>query len=352
MSKINLLTIHYGDNNGSILQTYSTVKLLERLGHDVTIIDLWAPHFIFNYKNKDHWFYCLRRFFTNRLRHKLLPNRTKRMTTICPTDIPDSDYTIVGSDQVWNKDITKERALSYFLDFVPQSSKRIAFASSFGKAFWMEEKDYTDKVRCELQKFVAVSVREHSGVDICKNVFNIDATCVIDPTLALHDFSNLLPAKLSQKNEVGCFTFMPNGYSLKVAEEIAKRERLSVRHVNHSGIRKRSKYATGHYWRNSPDKWLQYIAQSSYFVTDSFHGVACCIILRKQFVALCADEKKFERIRSLLNLLGLEKQIVFSCEDLIDRYEIIMKPIDYNGVYSVLEKESEKAINFLKNNII
>ena len=346
MARINLLTIHYGENNGSVLQTYATVKLLENQGHVVTIIDLWAPHFIFNYKNKDHWI-C----FFNRLRNKLFPQKTRRMTTINPCEIPDSDYTIVGSDQVWNSQVTKERGLSYFLDFVPETSKRIAFSSSFGKAVWDEDDEYTNKVRNELHKFSAISVREKSGVEICKNIFGVEAVCTIDPTLVLHDFSDILPKNIRHKSEVGCFTFKPEGYSLKVAEEIAKREHLSVRFINFGGIKKRCKHQTGHYWRNSPDKWLKYIAQSTCFVTDSYHGVACSIILKKQFVAVCADIGRFERIKSLLTMLGLERKIVLSYEALLSNYDSIMQPIDYTSVYSILDRESNKALQFIKDNI-
>jgi len=351
MAKVNLLTIHYGENNGSVLQTYATVKLLEKYGHEVTIIDLWAPHFIFNWKNLDHWVYLLRRFNTDRLRKRLFPKLTTRMTMIQPSKIPAADYTIVGSDQVWNRDITKERALAYFLNFVPESSKRIALSSSFGKAIWDEDEDFTEKVKEELKKFSAISVREESGVNICKNTFGVDAICTIDPTLALHDFSDILPQKVSVKKEVGCFTFKPDGYSIRVAEEIAKREALAVRHVNFAGLRKRSKHLTGHYWKNSPDRWLKYIAQSSFFVTDSFHGVACCIILRKQFAAVCADQKKFERLKSLLQKLGLERQIVQSLDELNANYKEIMSPIDYDSVFPIIEKESLKIETFIKTNI-
>ena len=40
MAKINLLTIHYGQNKGSFLQTYATKKIFAAAGHDVTLINL------------------------------------------------------------------------------------------------------------------------------------------------------------------------------------------------------------------------------------------------------------------------------------------------------------------------
>lgn len=347
MASINLLTIHYGDNNGSVLQTYSTYKLLCDLGHDVTVIDLWNRKELPSLSKLLKIWYVkgiYRRLLYEKTRRKFIKKWTPRMSVIKPEHIPSSDYTIIGSDQVWNRDITSYLSLSYFLDFVPNSSKRIALSSSFGKAKWEEDDAYTQKVKSELEKFSAVSVRELSGVRICKDYFGINATCLIDPTLALHDFSEILSKQSHLMNEVGCFTFKPEGYSLQVAAFIANRESLAVRHINKI---KRGPFLSGQNWRLSPEKWLEYISQSKIFVTDSFHGVACSIILRKQFVAVCADEKKFERISSLLTFLKLNNKIVLSLEDLERNYDNIMTPIDYDSVFEILNIEKQRFIDFL-----
>lgn len=44
-----------------------------------------------------------------------------------------ADYYIVGSDQVWNEEITGDYQFSYYFDFVPDGKKIISYATSFGK---------------------------------------------------------------------------------------------------------------------------------------------------------------------------------------------------------------------------
>lgn len=62
---------------------------------------------------------------------------------------------------------------------------RIAYAASFGT----KDCDFTSNqiFNCRelLQKFSFVSVREESGVDICRQQFDTNACQLIDPTLLL-----------------------------------------------------------------------------------------------------------------------------------------------------------------------
>ena len=44
--QIGILTYHEGLNHGAYLQALAIMRIIEKLGHDVTII---------NYKNKEHW---------------------------------------------------------------------------------------------------------------------------------------------------------------------------------------------------------------------------------------------------------------------------------------------------------
>ena len=46
---------------------------------------------------------------------------------------------MTGSDQVWGPVSTGTYDSAYFLDFVPKGNKKIAFASSFGKAKFNEK---------------------------------------------------------------------------------------------------------------------------------------------------------------------------------------------------------------------
>src|SRR5690606_30988210 len=104
--------------------------------------------------------------------------RTRRITS--PKQFfavaSEFDAAVVGSDQVWRPVLAKD-TLAFFLKYVPEGVDRIAYAASFGSGAWEEADDIvlTEAVRRELRRFKAVSCRELSGVEICKETFGARA---------------------------------------------------------------------------------------------------------------------------------------------------------------------------------
>lgn len=349
MARINLLTMHYVDNNGSFFQTYATCKLLEEQGHSVTILNLqdkaWA---IGRWKRLLSYYKIPRYFRFEMLRKKYYPNRTKRMFKIMPNLIPDADYNVVGSDQVWNYQITKYDFLSYFLAFSRPDVKRVSLASSFG-INWALDKDTTNQVVSELKKFTAVSVREDTGVTMCKVIFGKEAIQVIDPTLAWADYKSFLRKQSHFENNVTLFTYNSRGYTPILANVVAKRFKWRKIWINE--LPKKG-YKSGLLFWENPIDWINAINDSTLFITDSFHGVAFSIILNKPFIATINSVKKISRIKSLLSLFGLEKCLVTSVDDFNERFDEIVAPIDWITVNSILRMEQTRFKNFIRENIV
>jgi UDP-N-acetylenolpyruvoylglucosamine reductase len=331
--KINLLTIHWGNSYGAILQTYASVKLIEEIGCEVTLIDLVHPKV---HKNKDFiklW------WITNYRFHKFLKenisSKTKQMYRIKPDFIPLADCTIIGSDQVWNKDITTILSLNYFLDFA--RNKRIALSSSFGKHFWDESEEYTALVNNELKQFSAISVREASGVDICKNVFNKEAVHLIDPTLAYGYFNNFVNRNILKKY-ILVFLMIETPETDQISSYVSNKLSLKICQPGRITLR----------LFGGPCDWLRRMSAASFVITSSFHGLAFALLFKKNFIVLCADEHKFCRLSSLLNHFGLSNRYVKSYEDLKSRPEILFENINYTKVDEILSFEQDKAREFLK----
>jgi hypothetical protein len=223
MARINLLTIQWGESYGAILQTYATCKILEEQGHEVTIVNLLDSAYVSRFKRIRTYlsFNIIKIIRFELFKRKYFPLRTKSMIVIDPKLIPKADYVVVGSDQVWNREITKTSALSFFLDFVPSSVKRVSLSSSFGKASWADSAQFTLQVKNEIQKFHAISVREDSGVKICRDVFEVNATQLVDPTIALKDFSSLFTNDNVMHNDITCFIFIPSELSNFVSDFIS-----------------------------------------------------------------------------------------------------------------------------------
>lgn len=348
MAKINLLTLHYADNNGSVLQAYATCKILRDMGHEVTVINLQnRSNIIKRYNHPSNWIDIPRylRFWIFRRRY--LSPMTKIMFDIQSELIPTCDYTVVGSDQTWNADFKVVQKGTYFLNFVDDTCSKISLSSSFGKASWDASPEFTEYVKKQLARFSAISVRERSGVDICNTYFNRSAEHLLDPTLALGDFSELLDMTPRIENEIRCFLFKSE-YSLDVIDFVSTKEKLPVCKLNRKG---RKNYRKSDYWNSSPVKWMRLIRDAKIWISDSFHGIAFGILFKKQFIALCNDERKLERVHSLLSLLELQDKLVYSLDDLKKRYSEIMTPIDYDRVAELLKKEQDKFYSFIKKHI-
>jgi hypothetical protein len=320
------------------MQTYATLKTLRDLGHEVTLINLVHPK-IKHKKVKltlSGLFSSVKSVQFSLFRFLYFGKRTKRLYAIDSNQIPKADFTIVGSDQVWNSDITTKLKQDYFLGFA-KNTKRLSYASSFGKYNWEEDDSYTAKIKEELSGFKAVSVRENEGVSISKDVFGVDAVQLLDPTLFCSDYSELVHNK-RPNNKIFPFLLVPNSQDNEaICNEVSKALNIPIYHPDWLQILIGS----------SPQSWLNRIKNSAFIITDSFHGLAFSILFHKQFLVVCADKKKFVRLQSLLSLVKLEDRYVQSYEDLTSRYDIITNPIDYTIVDAILDDERSKTRIFL-----
>ena len=340
MAKINLLTIHYGRCYGAVMQTYATCRLLEEAGHDVCVINLIHPKLRKMYRKIGNMKQLVKEWQFYRFKKDFFSKMTAKTYSIKEQELPDADYTIVGSDQVWNRDITGLFDKTFYLDFVPQGQKRVALCSSFGKAVWSEDEKYTNELKKEFEKFHAISIREKSGIDIMKNTFGIEATNLQDPTLSYGDFEGLV---LNRKEKNQIFTFLLN----KSSEANAKAAFISKELL--TPLYKNSRKNL--YLLSGPRHWLTNIFNSKYVITDSFHGLALSILFHKQFFVFCADPKKFTRLQSVLELLDLQDRFIQSKEDFANRKEQLMQPIDYKSVDVILKREQEKSRDYILRNI-
>ena len=340
MAKINLLTIHYGRCYGAVMQTYATCRLLEEAGHDVTVINIIDPKLRNFYKKLGNLKYIIREWQFYRFKKKYFSRMTVKTYSMKEQKLPDADYTIVGSDQVWNRDIPDRFGKAFYLDFVPENQKRVAFCSSFGKAVWSEGEEYTNGLKKEFEKFHAISIREKSGVEIMKDVFGLDSVNLQDPTISYGKFEGLI---LNEKKIDYIFPFLLNTRAeAKNRASFVAKELSTPLYVNN----KRRAYLS-----SGPRHWLTNIHNAKYVITDSFHGLALSILFHKQFFVFCADPKKFTRLLSLLELLGLQERYIKSEEDFAKRKNELIKPIDYQAVDAILKKEQEKSREFIKENL-
>lgn len=375
--RILILTLPLYVNYGGILQCYALQTVLERMGHDVKVLDkplykrsyyiYWGvailkrliKKFIFRKQVVSILYapYQIERNIvqknTNRFIKKYIRKYTKQ--TWNSSLARHFDAFVVGSDQVWRPAYVTD-VEKFFLSFVEDVDViRMAYAASFGLDN-LSEYNESEIQKCAslLKKFDAVSVREDTAVNLCKEYLGVDAVQMLDPTLLLtaDDYVRLF------KNER---TVPPDGNLLVyILDKNKNKESICDRLASERNLIP--------FWLDSPDEdnkdlpferrtkmsveqWLRSLYDAEFVLTDSFHGCVFSIIFHKPFVVIGNTERGLTRVISLLNLLDLKERLVHSNDDFVLRKNTLLSNIDYSVVDAKLLVYRESALNFLKCSI-
>ena len=260
---------------------------------------------------------------------------------------------VVGSDQVWRPAYNMGRQQKYFLNFAEGSDViRLAYAASFGLDSAIEyDEPLLNECSQLLKQFDGVSVREDSGVDICRDSFGVESIHVLDPTMLLEcaDYDDLIKSDFSSVSvdSLGkLVTYILDASSDKDAfiDNACKSlnsERFEISARRYNGMTVNLKQA-----QLAPiSHWLKSIRDASYVITDSFHGMVFSILFHKPFVVLINESRGAARFISLLKLLGLQSRIASDAQGTL---ALLQTPINYEVVDEVLRKKREYSLGFLK----
>lgn len=361
MKKVDIITLHHVTNFGSMLQTYATQFVVEKLGYEAEIID-FVPEGLTMYramfpKNDKRTFIsqCIRFFpklLCNSIQYvvlkkflsKYIHKSKKRYSSYNELlkNPPIADIYMSGSDQIWNtQNSNKENDLNaYYLQFVPVGKRKVAYAGSFGRRSFSGE--ILEKISSFLNSYDAISVREECGLSILRAVGINNGVHVLDPTLLLNRVEwKTFVHPVKEKNYLFVYNLNRNPVIKKYAEIISHEKNLKI--VNFSDT---FEFIKGAYNRiiNRPEDFVSYIANADYIITDSFHGTAFSINFNKQFV--CVRAPKFNsRLESILNLVDLNERLFKSEVNL----EVAYRQIDYSKVNKIINENRNKSINYLRN---
>lgn len=349
--KIALLTIWREKNYGAVLQAFATIKVLQELGHTVEILDINlgenAKHsFLGRVANIIECFSPSCRKFES-FWNNYFPQTVKYASlSEIKTNPPQADIYLVGSDQVWNPDITKSLYSIYFLDFGTDYIKRVSYASSFGVSEW-NHSELTEKISQLFQRFNHVSCREKSGVEILRKTFGIKAENVIDPTLLFGKFDSFVNPKQGKRNIV-CYPLGDDQELQKCALNLA--EKLGMDFVD--AFNGKKLFGRIIWNRNSIEEWVSTIANADFVITRSFHGMLFSIMFEKNFVVLANQKGRSARLTDFLETIGLKERFFNSVAE-IDKSDILSLPIDYSLIIPkirALRNQSLSILNSMLNN--
>ena len=293
--KIALLTIWREKNYGAVLQAFATIKVLQELGHTVEVIDIGLgknakQSFAGRVANLIECFSPSCRKFESFWNYYFPQTIKYASLSEIRTNPPQANIYMVGSDQVWNPDITKGLLPAFFLDFGSERVKRISYASSFGVPAWknIEMLDYVKKC---LQNFDGITCRESSGLKLLKNTFNLNAEVVIDPTLLWGEYNSFVKPKKIGINLV-CYPLGDDSELQNYAKSLANK--MGMRYVD--AFNGKKLFGRIIWNRNSIEEWVSTIANADFVITRSFHGMLFSIMFEKNFVVLANQKGRSARL--------------------------------------------------------
>ena len=362
--KIAILTLPLHTNYGGILQAYALQTVLERMGHEVT--HLQAKHSRLHNPVVMPLVWCKRLYRKYFLGDRQLPvfenpykwarKNTERFISenlncrfLAPEEwneglASEYDAFVVGSDQVWRPvytDVTK-----YFTSFLGHSDIcRIAYAASFGVDVNELSEEQIACGREYLKLFSAISVREESGIRMCKELFNVQACQVLDPTMLLRreDYQRFASTALQSPGNLMVYVLDRTEEKDAFIAEFAEKRGLVPFYAN-------SKTETP--WnvdipigeRKQPplENWLRGFADAEFVLTDSFHACVFSILFHKPFGVFINHHRGLSRIESLLSPLGLMDRCIS------DSSQRFYSEIDWLRVDEILSQWRKKSINFLR----
>lgn len=352
--KVGILTFVNTTNYGASLQAYALQQVIKGKGHECEIIDytckkideshrpkksvrkrgmrkLFAPILqIFLQKNYDKF-----RSFENE--YCIFSDSCDESTIA--TIAQKYDKIIVGSDQVWNVDITGNDK-SFFLDFIEDDKKKYSYAVSMGTEYFTQNiPEYESLVK----KFQVISIREKGTADrLRRNIGRKDIVSDVDPTLFNYSkWRNFL----TPNNKYGDYIFLyflPEDPALyRAIRKFAKEKGCKLIHLKKS-ILKRKGIRTVNI--ASPIDFLNLIAHARYIISGSFHALCFSLIFHKEFYVTSSPQKSRNgRLTDLLNAFDQINRYVEKPD-----YQFIQEKIDYTAIEKKIEKALEASMNTIE----
>jgi len=366
---IGIVTWFHYINYGTVLQAYALQQFLKKEGYNCVIVN-YIPQlktilekikygkYIKRTKDKIESikFRSLRPEIIKQLieRKNLFRSFVERNINLTPEIRSNEDLRklnesidcfICGSDQIWNPENLNG---IYFLNFVDDGKKKIAYAPSFGVRRIPVFKKR--KIQKWINRYDKLSVREEVGVNILKSLTSKKAEVVLDPTLLLseHDWEKIMVSPNINDDYILCY-FLGDRKEYWDAVDSLKDQtsyKVVVIPVKFNSFLKNydMRISVG------PEEFIGLIKNAKFIMTDSYHGTLFSIVFKKDFYVFKRfDDKKKDsqnsRIYNVLKMCNLEERIINN--DITEKCKTGIHIDNFEDVYEIINDRIEYSKNFL-----
>lgn len=260
---------------------------------------------------------------------------------------PKADLYISGSDQVWNYRYIGD-CEPFFLQFGEKATKRISYAASFGQREL--PLPVRNKYKNCIKGFQRVSVREQSGVALCKELGIENAQMQPDPTLLLSrdEWAGMSHDIRAFRANRGKRIFI---YTLGNRQSAAKDPLIRyVRGLYGANVAHVSVHGddSGNVFPTIPE-WLGYLKDCDLVITNSFHGMLFSTIFNKNFIGLPSSGDKAgmnERLKTLGSEFKLGEHFLYNF-DVSTVNRMMRREVDWQFVNQKIDQWKKNADFYL-----
>lgn len=370
LKKVALMTWYTYYNYGTSLQVTALTKCIQKLGYDVFIIAYepkgtlyktpkkitlqWiTKKIIKKILNTKKTYLSLEReiLFKNYLSKRLKETSKCRSYSELHDLNKEYDAFVCGSDQIWSPLCYDDK---YFLSFVENSEKMIAYAPSVG-SIKIDNEIVKEKMQKNISRFTKyLSVREQQGADLIKDLTGLDAKVVIDPTLLLSsnewdEYVDINTSKqLEEQEYIICYFLGERNNYMDYVKKLSKKLNVPYYLIPVTQEDKNSRNSVP--FEVGPVEFISLIKNAKYICTDSFHGMVFSINYNKPFSVF----KRFKdndprnqnsRIFNLLRLVSLEDRLIDY--DNFSNFENVLK-CNFEKVNKKLQKLRSNCLSYLE----
>lgn len=354
MNRVGIITFHFVNNYGGVLQAYALQKVVNNMGYKANVIDYRTPFIRFTdavrmmpiTKRPDVFLTGLRTYGARKERVDKINrfidtklNLTRRLNYRGLNVIEDSfDKFICGSDQIWNPLITAGVDKAYFLAFVRDNSKKISYAPSMGTgripAFWLK------KMYGMIKDMAYLSIREKSTEELLTKEIGRRPEILVDPTLLIdREEWERIAVKPAGTPDKYILLYMMQGDEkiYEYARLMKDRYKVPILEISRYG------YNPGfadHIMVNvGIEEFLGLFLNATYICTNSYHGFVYSLIFKKD-LCLIPSVHFSARIRNLLALLEMS-------DEALSTKDRLLVDIDYDRTDSIIKTQKDKAVEYL-----
>ena len=243
------------------------------------------------------------------------------------------EHFIVGSDQVFRAEWVSD---TWFLDFVELSHNKIAMAASFGTGSLSVDKKRERKIKFLLSRFNSISIRELSGVELCRKL-GINAQYVIDPVFLIdpQNYVDIIKnSNYRRRNKKHIFGYFRDITDAKISQinKMASQYNLDVFVADDN---------------TSVDEFLFMIYTAEWVLTDSYHGLCFSLIFNKNFGCYYNVLRGNDRFDSLIQVLGINENKFIPENENDSIVDAIMYPENWKNVNLKILEQRKIGIEWL-----